>query len=211
MRQVFRAMGDTSLISLILLAGGKSQRLGRPKLLLPFGDKTVIERSLDNVLASEADEVVVTVGGNAEEIAARVKEQAVKVAMNQHYFYGMGTSIAAGLSLVNEKASAIVVALADQPAIDSKLINRLLQEFRMGDKGIVAPVCGGKRGHPVIFSSKYRAELLQLRGEVGGREIIARHHDDVLEIAVDSQSISLDIDTMEDYNRLIKNQPGCSL
>jgi len=204
-------MGDTSLISLILLAGGKSQRLGRPKLLLPFGDKTVIEQSLDNMLASEVDEVVVTIGDNAEEIAARIKEKAVKIAMNQHYLYGMGTSITAGLRLVNEKTSAIVVALADQPAIDSKLINRLLQEFRTGGKGIVVPVCEGKRGHPVIFSSKYRAELSQLRGEVGGREIIARHHDDVLEIAVGSQNISLDIDTMEDYNRLIKNQPGYSL
>ncbi|MCD6567870.1 MAG: nucleotidyltransferase family protein [Dehalococcoidia bacterium] len=203
--------GNKILVSVILLAGGKSQRLGKPKLLLPFGDKTVIERSLNNVLASEADEIVVTIGSNAEEIAARIKEKTVKIAMNQHYFYGMGTSITAGLRLVNEKASAIVVALADQPAIDSNLINRLLQEFHAGNKGIVVPVWKGKRGHPVIFSSKYRAELLQLRGEVGGREIIARHHDDVLEIAVDSQSISLDIDTMEDYNRLIRNQPGYSL
>jgi len=152
--------------------------------------------------------VVVTLGGDAEEIAARLRSKAVKLAMNQHYLYGMGTSIAAGLNLADKAADAIVVALADQPAIGSDLINMLLREFRMGNKGIVVPICDGKRGHPVIFSSRYRAELLQLKGEVGGREIIARHQDDVLEVAVDSPSISLDIDTMEDYNRLIKNHPG---
>jgi molybdenum cofactor cytidylyltransferase len=83
--------------------------------------------------------------------------------------------------------------------VDSSTINHLIDEFHKQGKGIAVPTYKGKRGHPVILATKYKAELLGLKGDIGAREIISRHPDDVLEVAVASESVITDIDTQEDY------------
>ena len=189
-------------ISVLLLAAGESKRMGRQKLLLPFGTSTIIEQTVDNLLNSRVDEIIVVVGYRAEEVATKIDRKPLKIAVNPHYQQGMSTSIIAGLNLIDNNAKAVMIALADQPGITSKIIDKLIKGFRQDNKGIAIPVYQGNRGHPVIFSIKYKSALLKLAGDMGGRGIIERHRDDILEIPVDSKDINVDIDALSDYERL---------
>lgn len=193
------------MISAILLAAGESKRMGQPKQLLPFGDKTLVEHALDNLLASRVDEVVLVTGNQADAVAKKVGKRPVKVVLNPDFRLGMSTSLKKGLISIDEDSKAVMVVLADQPFIDAALINRLLDEFASRGKGIVVPVFKGKRGHPIIFAIKYRDELLQLQGDAGAKALMERHPDDVREVVVASEHIHVDIDDMESYELQKKN------
>jgi len=190
------------MVSAILLAAGESKRMGKPKQLMPFGRSTILEQTIDNLLNSEVSEVIVVLGYRAEEMIKTVAIKPVKVAINPAYHQGMSTSIVTGLNLVDDGAQAVMLALADQPLVDSKTINRLIDEFFNCDKGIAMPVYQGRRGHPIIFSIKYKGELLKLKGDIGGRQIIKQHPDDVLEVAVGCEGINIDINTPSNYSHL---------
>lgn len=187
-------------ISAILLAAGKSTRMGKPKQLMPFGESTILEQAVDNFLGSGVSEVIVVIGHKAEEVREILAAKPVKLVVNPDYEQGMSTSIIAGLKRVDNQAKAVTLALGDQPLIDSQTINKLIDEFDKSSKGIVIPTYQGKRGHPVIFDMKYKGELLKIRGDIGGREIIREHPDDVLEVAVRSEGVCIDIDTADSYS-----------
>lgn len=187
------------MLSAILLAAGESKRMGEPKQLMPLGSSTVVEQAIDNLLNSAVDEIIVVLGYRAEEITKTIAAKPVKIIVNPNYQQGMSTSIIAGLILVDHQAQAVMLALGDQPLVDSHTINRLIDEFHNHDKGIAVPTYQGRRGHPIIFAIKYKLKLLELEGDIGGREIIKQHPDDVLEVAVDSESVIADIDTRDDY------------
>ncbi len=188
------------MVSAILLAAGESKRMGRLKQLLPLGKTTMVEQTIDNLLNSKVNEVIVVLGHEAEEIIKKIATKPVKIEVNPIYHQGMSTSIIAGLKLVDDGARAVMLALADQPFIDSQTINRLIDEFCDHNKGIVIPTYQSRRGHPIIFAIKYKEELSSLKGDIGGRQIMERHPDDVLEVAVASPGINIDIDTTDDYN-----------
>jgi len=187
------------MISAIILAAGESKRMGEPKQLMPFGQSTILEKAIDNLLSSAVNEIIVVLGYKAEEVLKTIATKPVKIAINPDYKQGMSTSIIAGLSLIARQAQAVMLALGDQPLVDSQTINQLIEEFYNHDKGIVVPTYHGKRGHPVIFAIKYKQKLLGLTGDIGGREVIKDHPDDILEVAVDSESVISDIDTRADY------------
>jgi len=192
------------MVSAILLAAGESKRLRMPKLLLPFGKSTILEQTIDNLLNSRVDEVIVVLGYRAEEMMRKLANRPVKIAINPIYHQGMSTSIVKGLSLVNNRAQAIMVALADQPLINSQTINRLIEESLGYDKGIVIPTYQAERGHPVIFASEYKEELLGLKGDIGGRQTIKEHPNDTLEVIADSKAITMDVNTINDYYTHLK-------
>jgi molybdenum cofactor cytidylyltransferase len=187
------------MISAIILAAGRSERMSRLKQLMPWQQSTVLEQTVDNFLGSKANEVIVVVGYRAEEVRRVLAGKPVRWVINPDYEQGMSASIIAGLSLVDDQTQAVMLALGDQPLINSQTISRLIDEFSGCDKGIVIPTYRGRRGHPVIFALTYKEQLLQLKGDVGGRQIIARHPEDVLEVAVDCEGVCIDIDTVENY------------
>ena len=191
------------VISAIILAAGESKRMGKPKQLMPLGQGTILEQTIDNLLNSKMNEVIVVVGNRAEEMTNLIAGRPITIAVNPAYRHGMSTSIVTGLGLISDKTQAVMLTLADQPFVDSRTINRLVEEFSNHNKGIALPVYQGRRGHPVIFAIKYKEELLRLKGDVGGRQIIKEHPDDILEVAVDSESINIDIDSISDYQSLL--------
>jgi molybdenum cofactor cytidylyltransferase len=191
------------MISAILLAAGQSKRMGELKQLMPFGQSTIVEQAVDNLLGSAVDEVIVVVGYKAEDVIKAIAAKSIKLVINPDYEQGMSTSIIAGLKLVRGKVQGVMLAMGDQPLVDSQTINRLIEEFYNHDKGIAVPTYQGRRGHPIIFAIKYKKQLLKLRGDVGGRQIIKDHPDDVLEVAVDSESIVADFDTTDDYQSYV--------
>lgn len=188
------------MISAILLAAGESKRMGELKQLMPFGQNTtIVEQAIDNLLSAAVNEVIVVVGYRAEEVIKSIVGKPVKIAINPNYRQGMSTSIIAGLNLVDGRAQAAMLTLGDQPLINSQTINRLLEEFHNHDRGIAIPTYQGRRGHPIIFAIKYKEKLLELKGDIGGRQIVKDHPDDILEVAVNAGGIITDIDTISDY------------
>ncbi len=194
----------TSLVSAILLAAGKSERMGQNKLLLPFGGRTVIQRTLDSLLASRAGEVIVVLGNKAQEINASIGNRRALSVLNPNFAKGMSTSLVTGLGMVNQQARFIIIALGDQPLITTKVYNQLIETALNSEKGIILPVCKGERGNPIIISTKYRAELLAQTGDIGGRELLKIHPEDVLEVPVDCEGVVVNINTKEEYEKRLK-------
>ena len=197
---------STVMISAIILAAGESKRMGQLKQMMPLGDSTILEQVIDNVIGSKVNEVIVVLGYKADEVKKTIMPKQVKIAFNSDYVQGMSTSIVAGIKMTDRNAGGLMIVLGDQPFIDSKTIDDLITTFSIGNKGIVLPVFQGRRGNPVIFSAKYKNELLSLQGDIGGRDIVNRNPDDVLEVTVDCEGVLTDIDTPESYNLRLEKE-----
>ena len=195
-------LNSKTVVSAILLAAGEARRMGRPKLLMPLASGTVLEQTIDNLLASKVEEIIVVLGAKSEDLKQVITNRPVQVVVNPDYEQGMSTSLIAGLSLVDNRAQWIMIALADQPFIDSDTYNKLIETSLSGSNGIIVPTYRGRRGNPVIFSARYKPELYKLKGDIGGRELLQKYSADVLEVAAYSEGIHSDIDTRDDYLRL---------
>jgi molybdenum cofactor cytidylyltransferase len=193
------------MISGILLAAGESKRMeGAFKPLLKWGKRTVIGECVYQLRNSRLAEIFVVLGHRELEVRQSLAGSGVQYAINRNYRNGMLSSIKAGLELLSPNEDAVLIALVDQPMIKSSLINRLILAFEEGDKGIVLPVYEGKHGHPIIMSTAYVDEIMQLDddSEGGLRELINANRDDWLEVAVEIPGVLEDIDSPADYQRL---------
>jgi molybdenum cofactor cytidylyltransferase len=191
-------------ISALILAAGESKRMkGQNKLLLPFAGKTIVECTVAAIREANVSEVIVVLGHDAEAVQAVLQKCSVRFVFNPDYRSGMASSIQAGLAAVSPAVSAVMIALADQPLLASEELNLLISAFsQAGKKSIAVPAFRGQRGNPVIFDLRYRAELLALKGDVGGKPILARHPEAVLEVEMSAGNILEDADTPEAYARI---------
>ena len=199
------------MISAIVIAAGESKRMGRTKQLLSWQGKVLLQHALDAILGSEVDEVILVLGCEAERILEEVDTQKIKVVINPDYAQGMITSLQQGLKALQRGAEAFFIVLGDQPGISSQIYNQLIYEFRRvyPCKRILLPTYQGKRGHPALFSIDYREEGSALKGDVGFRQIILDHPNDLLLIEMGARAVLEDIDTPEDYENLLKGKsPG---
>lgn len=193
----------TSNISAILLAAGESSRMGKLKQLLPFGQVTVIEACISNLLSSKVAEVIVVLGHRADEIAPLIKSYNVRVVVNADYLSGMSTSIREGVKAVNEHTTAIMFALVDKPLVSAAIIDSIIDTYNTAPPGkrIVIPMKSGKGGHPTIFDFSLRDDLLTLDPLFGLRQLKERRADEVLYLPTDDPSVIEDMNYPEDYER----------
>jgi CTP:molybdopterin cytidylyltransferase MocA len=178
--------------------------MGAFKPLLPFGAQTVIETCINNLHAAGCDEIVVVVGHRAEEVRAQVSHLPVRFAVNDEAESEMGVSIARGVEALAEEgaAGAVLVALADHPAVSAREIEEVVAAHRRTGARLVVPEWQGRGGHPVLVSLSLRASLLNLDSEGGLRALFAVHAGEVLRVPVASPYIARDMDTWEDYRAL---------
>jgi molybdenum cofactor cytidylyltransferase len=188
------------MISAILLGAGQSKRMGVDKLSLPWGKKTVLEHCFEALLGSDVQELVVVLGIRNGGLKNLLQGQKVKAVINPYSNRGMSSSIRKGIEALRTKSGGILIALGDQPFLKTRTINVLIHVFDQGKGGIVIPSFRGRRGHPVIFDQKYKRELLNLEGDVGGRSVIERHPKDVRVVPVKSTGVVRDLDTWQDYS-----------
>jgi molybdenum cofactor cytidylyltransferase len=192
------------MIWAVVLAAGESRRMGQPKLLLPYGDGTIIEMVVRNVASSRVDRAVIVLGGNRREIEEKIRTVAMKRVVNRRYKEGMFSSIRRGLSALPASAGAAVFVLADQPDVPTSVIDLLIEAYRREKKGIVLPVFRKKRGHPLLLDLKYRREIEALSPDIGLRGLLRKHPDDILEVRVSSPAVLKDIDDPDDYGRSLR-------
>ena len=192
------------VISAVILAAGESKRMGKPKLLLPYGDKTIIETVIQTILQSEAKNIIVVLGAEKENIRNLISKYPVIITENNEYRSGMLSSIQCGLRAVPEEADAVMILLGDQPMINAIPIDQLTDTLRHTDKGIMIAVHKGKRGHPILINIKYKKEIEKLGKDDSMHDFTRKFASDILEVETETPEILRDIDTPEDYNKEIK-------
>lgn len=185
----------------IILAAGSSRRMGSQKLLMPYGDGTIIEKVVDHVLGSQLDQIVVVLGADHDKVRKVLGDRPVKYCHNKDHDQGMFSSVVCGLRSVPAEAEAVLIYLGDQPGIPPSVTDTVIEAYNEELYGIVIPVHSHRRGHPLLVDMKYRREIEKLDLEQGLRAL--RHHfpQDVLEVEVDEPGILVDIDTPEDYKK----------
>jgi molybdenum cofactor cytidylyltransferase len=192
------------MIGAIVLAAGRSRRMGTQKLLLPFAGQTVIGQVVDQLLAAAIDSVVVVVSGDGPAIAEALAGRRVELVTNPEPDSEMLSSIRCGLRALPANCHAALIAVGDQPAVTTALVQTLVAAYQLSGRGIVVPVADGKRGHPTILSAKYFNEILSCHDSVGLRGLLLAHTDDVHEVEIDNASLLADIDLPVDYARAVQ-------
>jgi molybdenum cofactor cytidylyltransferase len=184
-------------IAAVILAAGRSTRMGGPnKLLAELGGKPLVRIVTEQALASKAQSVTVVTGHQAEQVEKALQGLKVTFVRNPDFAGGLASSVKAGIAAVPGKADGAVVCLGDMPLISAHLIDGLIEAFAP-DRGnlIVVPVSDGQRGNPVLWSRRFFNELMTLDGDIGARHLIAKHSEAVAEVAVEGHGAFLDIDT----------------
>ncbi len=185
----------------VVLAAGKSERMGKNKLLMKLSGKRLIFHIIEALEASKVDEIIVVLGNKPWEIedVLKAKLNRIKIVVNEEYEEGMTSSFKIGLKQI-EDADAALLVLGDQLILNPKLVNDMIEkmERNISKAFIVSPIHKGKRGHPVLFSKELFDEILSLRKNMMIREVIHRHSDLLLTIKADRWT-TMDIDTPKDF------------
>jgi molybdenum cofactor cytidylyltransferase len=184
-------------VAAVILAAGRSTRMGGPnKLLAELNGKALVRIVAEQAVASKAGSVTVVTGHQAAEVEKALAGLKVSFVRNPDFAEGLATSVKAGIAAIPADADGAVVCLGDMPLIDARLIDRLIAAFAP-DRGhlITVPVSDGRRGNPVLWSRRFFGELMTLDGDIGARHLIAKHAEAVADVPVEGAGAFLDIDT----------------
>lgn len=184
-------------VAAIVLAAGRSSRMGGPnKLLAEIGGRPLVRIVAEAALASRARPVIVVTGHQRERVEAALAGLDVVLVHNPAYADGLSASLKAGIAAVPPAADGAIICLGDMPQVDARLIDRLLAAFDPERGALVAvPTIGGKRGNPVVWSRRFFSDLSTLTGDVGARGLIASYPEAVVEVATTDDAALTDVDT----------------
>ncbi len=195
-------------LAAIILAGGESRRMGVPKALLPYRGKTFVEHLLEVTRHPRVGVTRIVVGAHANEIREKLSAHAVEIVVNADWAKGQLSSIQAGIrSLPDGGNDGMILAPVDHPIVSAALVAQLIEQFDSSGKAIVLPTYKGRRGHPLIFRASLYPELLAASAEVGARQVVWAHADDVLEVPTEEEGVVLNINDPAALERAI-GTPG---
>jgi molybdenum cofactor cytidylyltransferase len=186
-------------IAAVVLAAGRSTRMGGPnKLLAEIAGRPLLRIVVEEALASHAKPVIVVVGHERADVEKALAGLPVQLIHNPDFAQGLGTSLKAGIAAVPAEADGAIVCLGDMPQVDASLIDRLIAAFDP-DRGalIVMPTVEGRRGNPVLWSRRFFPDLMAIEGDVGARHFIGRYSEAVLEVPLEGRAALVDVDTPE--------------
>jgi molybdenum cofactor cytidylyltransferase len=198
----------------IILAAGESRRMGHPKQLLPFGDKTMLECVIDAFRSPHVNEIRVVLGYKADDIAAKIGSQAgtpvpprIKFVKNDRYQQGMFTSIQAGLRGLPKRTKIVMIGVCDQPRLKRQTVETLIEKFEKDRHKILIPSYNGRQGHPPLLRAQYAKEILAMDESMTLKHFYAKHADDIARLVVEDEGALIDIDDRETYEREMNKLP----
>jgi molybdenum cofactor cytidylyltransferase len=186
-------------MAVIVLAAGRSTRMGaNNKLLETIGGTPLVRRVVEAVAAARVRPVIVVTGHQRERVERALDGLPVRLVHNPDFADGLGTSLRAGISAVPAEVDGAVVCLGDMPQVDAAVIDRLIAAFDP-EKGalVVVPTVDGKRGNPVVWSRRFFPDLMTIEGDVGARHLIGRYGEAVVEVPLSGKAVFTDVDTPE--------------
>ena len=189
------------MISAIVLAAGKSTRMGEYKMLLPWGQTSVIGQVVSTLLSVGINDVYVVMGGHQTELKKTLNEYLVNYLFNKDYKNGeMLTSVQVGLRGVGNKYDAALIVLGDQPQIESRVVREILERYLSTHHKIIVPSYKMHRGHPWLIDKFYWEEILNLIPPDNLRNFLSMHNEVIKYINVETSSVIQDLDTKNDYS-----------
>jgi molybdenum cofactor cytidylyltransferase len=194
-------------VGIVLLAAGGSTRMGRPKQLLAFGGRSLVRRAAEAAIESGCGPVVVVLGACADQVRGEVAGLGIEVVFNEGWERGIGTSIRRGIRALighTKPPSAAVIMLCDQPMVTAAVLGRLLREYEKGDSAVVAAGYEETLGPPVVVGAEFFTALLSLPDDRGAKGIWLGHPERVQR--VECPEAGMDVDTPEDYARLVQGR-----
>jgi molybdenum cofactor cytidylyltransferase len=183
-------------IAALLLAAGKSSRMGTNKMLEEVDGRPMVARTAQRLLASRARPIIAVLGNRADDVDAALGKLPIERALNPDFADGLSTSLKRGLAALPGDVEGVVVCLGDMPLIAGRDIDRLIAAFNpLEGRAIIVPTRRGKRGNPILWSRQFFTEMMALSGDQGARRLVEEHADLVAEVEMDSDAIFIDIDT----------------
>lgn len=183
-------------VAALLLAAGKSSRMGSCKPLLPLGDQTVIERCLKTLQHGGVNEIIVVVSTHGEDVARAASDYSVQIAVNADESGDMASSIRVGRDNIAPETSGIIIALCDYPLVVPGTVKALIDQHAKHPECIITPTCQGRRGHPLLLPRSILAELSE---EKTLRDVLKKDATRIREVPLDDTGILIDMDTPDDY------------
>ena len=184
----------------LILAAGKSERMGRPKALLTFQRSCFLTHIFTEATHSELTGVTVVLGHQSDAILKALPEIAPHTLLNRDYEFGQLSSLQCGLKhLRSAQPDGVMVFLIDHPMVHRTLVNQLIEGFSRNSSSIVIPSFEYRRGHPMIFGAELFNELLAAPLDQGAITVVRKHAHDILHLEVDEPGVLVDIDTPEAY------------
>ena len=188
-------------IHAVLLAAGRSERMGRNnKLLLNVDGIPLVRKSAINILNSNVTSMTVVTGFDENKIVNALSGLNVNFVKNINFREGLSSSLKAGLANITPTPSAVIICLADMPKIQPEHINQLIENFDpLKGWEICIPTNNGKRGNPVLIGSRFFPYIFETSGDFGAKQVMKRHSDKIVEVEIGTSDIHFDIDTQDEY------------
>ncbi len=189
-------------VAAVVLAAGLSTRMGAPKMVLPWGGRTVVGQVVSQLLDGGADEITVVTGGAGVQIENALEGYPVSFVENPSYQNGeMLYSLQAGIRSLGQRCDAALIALGDQPQIQVSVVGAVLEAYRESNARLVIPSYQMRRGHPWLVENGLWGDLLAVQSPATLRDFLADHQQIIQYVNVGDASILADMDTPEDYQR----------
>ena len=190
-------------ITAVVLAAGRSERMGSNKLLADLGGKPLITHSIEMLLTSNVYDVIVVTGNEDEMVRQALHSLDVAFAHNPKFAEGLSTSLKIGLNAVSLDADGALICLGDMPLVEMGTIDRLVSSFdEFSHHTICVPVCDGVRGNPVLWGRRHFKALKSIEGDQGGKLLMASLAREIFEVKIESKGVLLDVDTPSDLREI---------
>lgn len=187
------------MISAIVLAAGKSARMGQNKLLMKWGDVTVLEKVIQTIQDSGIEDIVLVTSNEIRDASNKlITNYGLRIAIN-NTSHEMLSSIQLGLQNQNAKSEATLITLGDQPQIESRSVRAVCEAYQKSKSNLVAPSYQNRRGHPWLAAKPLWGEILNMKENQTPRDFLNAHAADITYVNVDTPTILQDLDTPEDY------------
>lgn len=187
------------MISALILAAGQSKRMGQPKMLLPWGETTVLEKVMATFKSAGIDDVLVVTGGVREQVEELIGDSARTLFNPKYAENEMLRSVQVGLEGITPGVEAVLIGLGDQPQIRERSVRLVAEEYRRSGASIVVPSFQMRRGHPWLVGRDHWSEILAMRSPASLRDFLNTHASEIHYVEINNDSILQDLDTPEDY------------
>ncbi len=190
-------------LAAVILAAGESKRMGRPKALLPLGEKTFVEKLISDYQQVGCRPVIVVLGDEADQIQAKIENLDVLIQINPHPEWGPLSSLQIGLKAIPSSCRGFFFCLVDHPAISIDTLQRLIEKWRANPECAIRPRFQGRGGHPVLMGCNWIEQVMALPHSSNVRKLLRTKRSEVIDLPVSDAGILVDIDTPADYQQFL--------